>query len=404
MSNDYKSTSEAFMASLVLAFLAVGSDAGRAANVSSNVYTLPVGDSPASIVNGVLFDGKYIWAAVQNPDGGVLIKISRSGVVLSTTAVGSSPDEMAYDGANVWLTDYASSDVTIVNAAGNVINTIPLPSANPEGIVFDGQYVWVANNGVGANSVTKFDAASQTQLATYPVGLNPDGVAFDGTYIWVTNSYNNNVWTIDRNTGAFVNSYSTGIFPVSIVYDGANMWVGNGTGVNVGVGVSGLGTVTKIRAADGTILGSYTVGNHVRGMVYDGSSIWVCNGNDSTVSRLRATDVALLGVYATGNSPRAVAFDGSKIWVANSGADTLTVIIPNAQSPTAQNALARGLNVSAGFGGGNAAQAPGRPNNRVPNRVPHGSNSAITPVVVTQRDPAAAINLSSMLGLLFDAN
>jgi DNA-binding beta-propeller fold protein YncE len=328
---------------VMIACLALCGDLTMAATASSDVYTLPLGDSPSSYVNGVFFDGKYIWAAVQNPDGGVLVKLSTSGQTLATVGVGSGPDKIAFDGTNIWVTDYASSALTVVAENGNVVATIPLaPSANPEGILFDGKYIWVANNGGGLNSVSKFDISTRTLIGTYQVGLAPDAVAFDGTNIWVANTYNNNVWVIDRTTGAYLASYTTGsitvpLFPTGVIYDGTNIWVANGTGVNIGTsGSQGISSVSKIRPADGTILGTYTVGHLARDLVYDGTSIWVCNANDNTVSRLRAADVALLGTYPTGIEPRAIAFDGSKIWVADSGQNTLTIIAPQAGAGSSQ--------------------------------------------------------------------
>ncbi len=324
MSHDGNFLRRALQAAAMLATLAAAGQVVRAADTVFDVYTLPVGNSSASFAQSIFFDGKYIWVGVQNPDGGALLKMTQSGALVSSTGVGETPIEMAYDGANIWLTDYTSSDVTVVNESGNVLTTIPLPGANPEGILFDGKYVWTANNGTYANTVSKFDAAGRSLMATYSVGLNPDGVAFDGKVIWVTNSYNNNVWTIDRNTGAHISGWETGIYPLSIIYDGANMWIGNG--IN-------LGSVTKIRAADGAVLGTYaTAGTTVRGLLYDGTSIWVCNSGTNTVSRVRADNVALLGTYATGPNPRSVAFDGTKIWIANSGGNTLTVIAPHSAS------------------------------------------------------------------------
>ena len=332
MSHDVKFMRRALQAAAMLAAVATFApavQAARAAKTTYNVYTLTVGDSSASFAQSIFFDGQYIWVGVQNPDGGALLKMTQSGTLLSTTGVGTTPIEMAYDGANIWVSDYTSSDVTVVNESGTVLATIPLPGANPEGILFDGKDVWTANNGFDngpyANTVSKFDVSSISLMATYRVGLNPDGVAFDGTVIWVTNSYNNNVWTIDRNTGAHISGWGTGTYPLSIVYDGANMWIGNG--INTG-------SVTKIRAADGAILGTYaTAGTTVRGLIHEGTSIWVCNSGSNTVSRLRADNVALLGTYATGPAPRSVAFDGTRIWVANSGANTLTVIAPPSASP-----------------------------------------------------------------------
>jgi DNA-binding beta-propeller fold protein YncE len=311
-----------------IAACAMGCKTAAAANASMTVYTVTVGDSSSSVVNGVIFDGKYIWAAIQNPDGGVVQKLSASGALISTTGVGSAPLEMAFDRkSNIWVTDYTSSDIAVVSEGGNLVTTIPLPGANPEGIVFDGEYMWVANNGNNSNSVSKFNAANMTLAGTYAVGRSPDGVAFDGHNIWVTNSYSNNVWVLNL-SGKQLAAYATGVFPLSLLSDGHNMWIGNGTGVNVGKQVSGRGSLTKIAIATGQSMGTFSIGNHVRGLAYDGVSIWACNGNDNTVSRVRASNVALLGTFATGLAPRAVAFDGSKIWVANSGAPTLTVFVP----------------------------------------------------------------------------
>jgi DNA-binding beta-propeller fold protein YncE len=306
----------------------IGCKAAEAANASMTVYTVTVGDSSSSVVNGVLFDGKYIWAAIQNPDGGVVQKLSASGAIISTTGVGSAPLEMAFDRkSNIWVTNYTSSSISVVGEGGNLVTTISVPGTNPEGIVFDGEYMWVANNGNNSNTVSQFDAANMSRVGTYSVGHSPDGVAFDGNNIWVTNSYSNNVWVLNRR-GHQIAAYGTGVFPLSLISDGHNMWIGNGTGVNVGTQVSGTGSLTKINIATGQNMGTFSIGHHVRGLAYDGVSIWACNGNDNTVSRVRASNVALLGTFATGLAPRAAAFDGTKIWVANSGANTLTVFVP----------------------------------------------------------------------------
>ena len=55
----------------------------------------------------------------------------------------------------------------------------------PYGVAFDGANIWVTNS--GSVSVTKLRASDRTVLGTYNVGLNPRGVVFDGTNIWVVN-------------------------------------------------------------------------------------------------------------------------------------------------------------------------------------------------------------------------
>jgi DNA-binding beta-propeller fold protein YncE len=56
----------------------------------------------------------------------------------------------------------------------------------PSGVEFDGNNIWVTNNGDG--TVTKLLASTGANLGTYTVGAGPIAVAFDGTYMWVANA------------------------------------------------------------------------------------------------------------------------------------------------------------------------------------------------------------------------
>lgn len=62
--------------------------------------------------------------------------------------------------------------------------------AGSRGIAFDGVNIWVTN--FAANTVSKVDPATGSSVS-FPVGNGPEGVAFDGTSIWVTGSASNNV-------------------------------------------------------------------------------------------------------------------------------------------------------------------------------------------------------------------
>jgi YVTN family beta-propeller protein len=289
-------------------------------------YTLSIGDSH-TLADAVMFDGQSMWVAIERLGQGSLEKITATGQVLSVTQVGVVPVEMTFDGANVWVTNYDSSSLSIVDSQGELIKTILLkPTAHPEGILYDGKYIWVANNGSGANSVTKIDAATKTLLATYAVGNGPDSVAFDGTYIWVTNSYSDNVMKLDRETGEILRTYPTGEYPLSILFDGKDMWIGNSDVADADSPPLSTASLTKLRVAGGVFLGTFAAGNAVRGLASDGTSIWTCNSADNTFTRIRISDGAQLGTYPAGKAPRDIAFDGVRMWISNSGDSTLTVV------------------------------------------------------------------------------
>ena len=60
----------------------------------------------------------------------------------------------------------------------------------PYGVAFDGENVWVSN--WGDNSVTKLRANDGKVLGTFSVAVNPLGLAFDGANIWIAENWVDN--------------------------------------------------------------------------------------------------------------------------------------------------------------------------------------------------------------------
>src|SRR5208282_5927204 len=143
----------------------------------------------------------------------------------------------------------------------------------PRGIAFDGANIWVTND--TNNSVTKLLASTGAVVGTYPVGSFPVGIAFDGTNIWVANNAGNDVTELAASTGAVVGTYPVGSGPWAVAFDGTNIWVAN----------SNNGTVTKLSPA-GVTLGTYPVGNYPTGIAFDGANMWVANAGGNTVTEL----------------------------------------------------------------------------------------------------------------------
>src|ERR1700675_513820 len=124
----------------------------------------------------------------------------------------------------------------------------------PFGVAFDGANLWVTN--AGANFVTKLRASDGANLGNLDVGSASLGVVFDGANIWVANEGGNIVTKLRASDGANLGNFSVGNDPFGVVFDGANIWVTN----------QGSNTVTKLRASDGANLGNFTAG---------GRPVWV---------------------------------------------------------------------------------------------------------------------------------
>ena len=95
----------------------------------------------------------------------------------------------------------------------------------PQGVAFDGADVWVANS--LSNNVTKLRGSDGAVLGTFAAGSGPHGLVFDGANIWVANQLSNNVTKLRASDGALLGTFAAGVTPTGVVFDGANIWVTN---------------------------------------------------------------------------------------------------------------------------------------------------------------------------------
>jgi sugar lactone lactonase YvrE len=145
---------------------------------------ITVGDGPVNLH----FDGTNIWCANNgehvNTPATTLTKLSPSGTVLGTFTVGGSPYGICNDASgNIWCTTGAPlgfvqpnpGAVVKLSPSGSVLGTFSM-AGNPYWIDFDGTYLWVTQFTSQTVSVMN---TSGVVLATYPVGFMPLGLCFD---------------------------------------------------------------------------------------------------------------------------------------------------------------------------------------------------------------------------------
>src|SRR5689334_561748 len=108
--------------------------------------------------------------------------------LIQSFPVGNGPVYLAFDGANIWCTNFDDNTVTKLRASDGVIQgTFPVGDF-PLFLTFDGANIWVANSS-GSPTVTKLRASDGELLGTFSAGpSNPSGIAWDGANIWVTNT------------------------------------------------------------------------------------------------------------------------------------------------------------------------------------------------------------------------
>ncbi|WP_306533536.1 beta-propeller fold lactonase family protein, partial [Geobacter sp.] len=176
-----------------------------------------------------------------------------------------SPAQFAY------VTNYGSNTVSIIATATNtVVATVPV-GANPVGVAItpDGAFAYVAN--YSSNTVSVIATATNTVAATVPVGLNPWGVTItpNGAFVYVTNYGSNTVSVITTATNTIVATVPVGANPasVAITSDGTFAYIAN----------YGSNTVSVIATAANTVVATVPVGPNPWGVAIrpDGAFAYV---------------------------------------------------------------------------------------------------------------------------------
>ena len=228
---------------------------------------------------------------------------------LGTTAVGAAPELVASDGADLWVANRFSHTVSRVRASdGKLVDTWTNAALAWGVLVAMGRIFVTGNTTPGSLYVIdpSQPAGPVTTLST-ALGNGPQGIAYDGQRIWTANDGSVSIITPGV-TFSVTNVAGFGLVR-GIVYDGANIWV------------TEQGTPSKLKKLDGSgnVLQTVTVGDAPYVPVYDGTNIWVPNQNSNSVSVVRPSDGAVLATLIGNglNFPNVAAFDGQRILITN---------------------------------------------------------------------------------------
>jgi len=235
-----------------------------------------------------------------------------------------------------YVTNYFSSTVSVIDAATNtVVATIPVGNG-PWGaaVTPDGTQAYVTNN--ADNTVSVIATASNTVVATIPVGPGPVGVAItpNGAYAYVGNSTGNTISVIATASNTVVATIPVGnAAGVAITPNGANAYVANFDNSTVSVIATASNTVVA------TIPGSEPFGVAI---TPDGTQAYVANFGNNTVSVIATASNTVVATIPVGNAPSGVAItpNGANVYVVNFGDSTVSVIATASNTVTATTPVA----------------------------------------------------------------
>ncbi|MFD8599230.1 PxKF domain-containing protein [Kitasatospora sp. NPDC059646] len=231
-------------------------------------------------------------------------------------------------------------------ALGALTAVVPVSSAHAADEAPAHRLVWIANS--RANSVTAYDPATASAVATVPVGAYPQAVAVspDGGEAYVVNNGSDTVSVIDTATGAVASTIPVGRLPGPVAFspDGTHAYVGHYVSARAG-GVDVIDTATR------TVTATVTVGSQPFGIAVapDGAHAYVANliGGSVSVIDTATNSLSETIVDSRARMPAAVAVspDGGRVYAANYASNNVSVI------ETATNTVSGVVPVGAGPGG-----------------------------------------------------
>jgi len=258
------------------------------------------------------FAGNFIGELIQETNGSCVI-----GVIY----VGTNPNGMAFDGTDLWVSNYGSDNVYKVSPSSSSVVGSSTVGSGPRGVVFDGTFIWVAN--YLSNTVTKIQPSNGAVLGTFAVGSGPYFMAVNtaSQTIWVANRNSNTVTELNQ-SGGILNTIATQSQPQFLAFDGTNMWVS----------CYSSKTVEEI-SPSGSILRSVNVSSFGQptGLTWDSDDglIWGVTHSRYLYSITPSTG-GVTGNFFGGSALFDILYDGTfnRLYVTDIGNGTVTELIP----------------------------------------------------------------------------
>jgi DNA-binding beta-propeller fold protein YncE len=321
----------------------------------------------AKKLSDVAFDGYHLWvtgvSTEKNIEGAVFQVDPRTYETRGTVEVGANPRGVLFDGQHIWVANRGSKSLSCIDltkeksvaTTWELKNSEELTADSPYYLAFDGEHIWVTDR--DANAVWRLPADSCDRPTTDYTdtritkinGMDfsqPLAIIFDGTYIWVANQGSNTIMRlnpddcdVDKCTWVRIIKVSDiNSQPSNLAYDGTFVWAT----------LKGTGEVARIHARTGLVFGKPVIGQPIRisdqptignpfnetkpcsnvtekldGIAFDGKYIWIAS-DTGWVCQLQANDItpvseflAPVEAFPAGSQEAAarITFDGNFVWI-----------------------------------------------------------------------------------------
>lgn len=176
------------------------------------------------------------------------------------------PQGLTFDGTYLWLADHLTDYLYQIDPAnGEVHDSIPTPGYHTRGLTFDGTWLWC----VDPEEEAIFAINPRNRIVERTIwcpASQPNGLAFEDSLLWIADDATNELHQINPLDGTTINSLKAPTsYPVGLTFDGTYLWVSDRY----------RDKIFMVHPSTGDVIFTFDPpGNHAWGLAYDGKYLW----------------------------------------------------------------------------------------------------------------------------------
>jgi glutamine cyclotransferase len=212
---------------------------------------------------------------------------------------------------------------------GTPVRGFPSPGDKPEGLAFDGRYLWCNNFTDG--SLYKVDPVDGHVVAHYQgAGLPsaPEGLAWDGEHVWSCHWRTGFIFKM-RETAEGMEIVQTFTKPagsgnsVGLGWDGSHLWLTCWPSASYE-----FGQIYQLDPNDGTVITMHELPVYwIEDLAWDGTYFWSCEWGRGVGFAIDTATGDTLNSYTTpGAWPVGAAWDGTHLWITDTQKDSIWAV------------------------------------------------------------------------------
>jgi DNA-binding beta-propeller fold protein YncE len=203
-------------------------------------------------------------------------------VVKSFPSPFSCPQGLAFDGKYLWNVDRKTDMIYKIDTDnGLILDSISSPGYVPRGLTWDGKNLWC----VDAEENLIFSINPQTRIVEKTISSpasDPEGLAWDGKYLWIADSKEGKIYQISTEDGTTIISIpSPSSYPCGLTFDGKYLWVSDRI----------RNMIYMITPNKGDVIICFDApGPYACGLAWDGKYLWNVDYQTDKIYKLKIDD------------------------------------------------------------------------------------------------------------------